>query len=137
MKPLKSRVKGQFRDIPLPLYVSEAVDKRIVGHGTTDGGYLFRGRRHKHVTRRTYNEDFERTAGAMRRERGPQASGRTQVPGVAVAATMRPWHPIITGYSEGSKSFRNLLTAGAGRPTLAPSNWACTGRTWSAGSMRR
>jgi integrase len=62
-KPLKFRVEGQFRDIPLPLYVSEAIDKHIAGHGTTDDGYLFQGRRHKHVTRRTYQEDFERAAG--------------------------------------------------------------------------
>jgi site-specific recombinase XerD len=32
------------------------------GPGTTEDGYLFQGRRHKHVTRRTYNEDFERAA---------------------------------------------------------------------------
>ena len=63
LKPLKFRVEGQFRDIPLPLYVSEAIDKHIASHGTTDDGYLFQGRRHKHVTRRTYNEDFERAAG--------------------------------------------------------------------------
>jgi integrase len=63
VKPLKFRVEGQFRDIPLPLYVSEAIDKHIASHGTTDDGYLFKGRRHKHVTRRTYNEDFERAAG--------------------------------------------------------------------------
>ena len=63
LRPLKCRVEGQFRDVPLPLYVSEAIDKHIASHGTTDDGYLFRGRRHKHVTRRTYNEDFERAAG--------------------------------------------------------------------------
>jgi integrase len=63
LKPLKFRVEGQFRDIPLPLYVSEAIDKHIADHGTTDDGYLFRGRRHKLVTRRTYQEDFERAAG--------------------------------------------------------------------------
>jgi integrase len=63
LKPLKFRVEGQSRDIPLPLYVSEAIDKHIASHGTTDDGYLFQGRRHKHVTRRTYNEDFERAAG--------------------------------------------------------------------------
>ena len=45
LKPLKFRVEGQFRDIPLPVYVSEAIDKHIVGHGTTDDGYLFQGRR--------------------------------------------------------------------------------------------
>jgi integrase len=63
LKPLKFRVEGQFRDIPLPLYVSEAMDKHIADHGTTEDGYLFQGRRHKHVTRRTYQEDFERAAG--------------------------------------------------------------------------
>jgi integrase len=63
LRPLKFRVEGQFRDIPLPLYVSEAIDKHVADHGTTDDGYLFRGRRHKHVTRRTYQEDFERAAG--------------------------------------------------------------------------
>jgi integrase len=62
LKPLKFRVEGQFRDIPLPLYVSEAIDKHIASHGTTEDGYLFQGRRHKHVTRRTYQEDFERAA---------------------------------------------------------------------------
>jgi integrase len=63
LKPLKFRVEGQFRDIPLPLYVAEAMDKHIAGHGTTPDGYLFQGRRHKHVTRRTYQEDFARAAG--------------------------------------------------------------------------
>jgi integrase len=63
LRPLKFRVEGQFRDIPLPLYVSEAIDKHIADHGTTEDGYLFQGRKHKHVTRRTYNEDFERAAG--------------------------------------------------------------------------
>ena len=62
LKPLKFRAEGQFRDIPLPLYVSEAIDKHVAAHGTTDDGYLFQGRRHKHVTRRTYQEDFGRAA---------------------------------------------------------------------------
>ena len=62
LRPLKSRAEGQFRDIPLPLYVSEAIDKPITDHGTTEDGYLFQGRRHKHVTRRTYQQDFERAA---------------------------------------------------------------------------
>ena len=43
--------------------MSEAIDKHIASHGTTEDGYLFRGRRHKHVTRRTYQEDFARAAG--------------------------------------------------------------------------
>jgi integrase len=60
--PIKSRAEGQFHDIPLPLYVSEAIDKHITDHGTTEDGYLIQGRRHKHVTRRTYQQDFERAA---------------------------------------------------------------------------
>lgn len=53
---------GQFRDIPLPLYVSEAIDKHVTSHGATPDGYLFQGRTHNHVTRRTYQEDFARAA---------------------------------------------------------------------------
>ena len=62
LRPLKFRVQGQFRDIPLPRYVTEAMDKHIASHGTAPDGYLFQGRRHKHVTRRTYQEDFARAA---------------------------------------------------------------------------
>ena len=43
LRPLKSRVAGQFRDIPLPAYVAEAIDKHIASHGTTPDGYLFQG----------------------------------------------------------------------------------------------
>jgi site-specific recombinase XerD len=39
------------------------MDKHSADYGTTEDGYLFQGRRHKHVTRCTYNEDFERAAG--------------------------------------------------------------------------
>ena len=60
LRPLKFRVQGQFRDIPLPRYVVEAIDKHIACHGTTPDGYLFQGRRHKHVTRRSYQDDFAR-----------------------------------------------------------------------------
>jgi integrase len=63
LRPLKFRVAGQFRDIPLPRYVAEAMDKHIASHGTTPDGYLFQGRKHKLVTRRTYQEDFARAAG--------------------------------------------------------------------------
>ncbi len=33
LRRLKFRVEGQFRDIPLPLYVADAMDKHIVGQG--------------------------------------------------------------------------------------------------------
>jgi hypothetical protein len=35
------------------------LDKHVAGHGTTSDGYLFRGRLHKHVTRRTYQTHFD------------------------------------------------------------------------------
>ena len=62
LRPLKFRVAGQFRDIPLPAYVAEAIDKHIASYGTTPDGYLFQGRKRKLVIRRTYQEDFGRSA---------------------------------------------------------------------------
>jgi integrase len=62
LRPLKFRKAGEFRDIPLPQYVSEAIDKHVAEHGTTSDGYLFQGRRYKLVVRRTYQEDFQRAA---------------------------------------------------------------------------
>jgi site-specific recombinase XerC len=63
LKPLEFRRAGEFRDIPLPQYVSEAINKHVVGHGTTPDGYLFQGRKYKLVIRRSYQEDFQRAAG--------------------------------------------------------------------------
>jgi integrase len=60
LRPLKFRMAGEFRDIPLPQYVSEAIDKHVADHGTTSDGYLFQGRKYKLVVRRTYQEDFHR-----------------------------------------------------------------------------
>ena len=62
LRPLKFRNAGEFRDIPLPQYVSEAVDKHVAAHGTTSDGYLFQGRKHKLVVRRSYQQDFQRAA---------------------------------------------------------------------------
>jgi len=62
LRPLKFRPVGEFRDIPLPEYVSEAIDKHVAGHGTTPDGYLFQGRKYKFVVRRSYQEDFQRAA---------------------------------------------------------------------------
>jgi integrase len=58
LRPLKFRREGEFRDIPLPEYVNEAIDE----HGTTADGYLFQGRKYKLVVRRSYQEDFQRAA---------------------------------------------------------------------------
>jgi Phage integrase family len=55
-------VAGEFRDIPLPEYVSERIDKQVAEHGTTSDGYLFQGRKYKLVVRRSYQEDFQRSA---------------------------------------------------------------------------
>ena len=62
LRPLKFRRAGEFRDIPLPQYVNEAIDKHVADHGTTSDGYLFQGRKYKHVIRRTYQQDFRRAA---------------------------------------------------------------------------
>ena len=62
LKPRKFRRTGEFRDIPLPQYVSEAIDKHVAGYGTTSDGYLFQGRKYKLVVRRSYQEDFQRAA---------------------------------------------------------------------------
>ena len=62
LRPLKFRKKGDYRDIPLPQYVSDAIDKHIVGHGTTSDGYLYQGRKYKLVIRRSYQQDFARAA---------------------------------------------------------------------------
>jgi integrase len=60
LRPLKFRTIGEFRDIPLPEYVGEAIDKHAAEHGTTPDGYLFQGRKYKLVVRRSYQEDFQR-----------------------------------------------------------------------------
>ena len=62
LRPLKFRKAGEFRDIPLPEYVSETIDKHVAEHGTTSDGYLFQGRKYKLVVRRSYQEDFQRAA---------------------------------------------------------------------------
>jgi integrase len=62
LRPLKFRKKGDYRDIPLPQYVADAIDKHIAGHGTTGDGYLYQGRKYRLVTRRSYQQDFARAA---------------------------------------------------------------------------
>jgi integrase len=75
LRPLKHRTAGEFRDIPLPQYVSEAIDKHAADHGTTGDGYLFQGRKYKLVVRRTYQQDFRGAAG---RAGLPRNSSRTR-----------------------------------------------------------
>ena len=62
LRPLKHRQAGEFRDIPLPQYVNEAIDKHVAEHGSTADGHLFQGRKYELVTRRTYQQAFQRAA---------------------------------------------------------------------------
>lgn len=50
------------RDILLPQYVADAIDKHIADHGTTSDGYLYQGRKYELVIRRSYQQDFTRSA---------------------------------------------------------------------------
>jgi integrase len=58
LRPLKFRKNGDYRDVPLPQYVSEKINKHIADYSTTDDGYLFRGRKKKLVTRNSYRQHF-------------------------------------------------------------------------------
>jgi integrase len=58
LRPLKFRKMGEYRDIPLPQYVSDAIEKHLADYGASQDGYLFRGRKKKLVTRNTYREHF-------------------------------------------------------------------------------
>ncbi|HEY3505783.1 MAG TPA: tyrosine-type recombinase/integrase [Actinocatenispora sp.] len=60
LRPLKFRKAGAYRDTPLPQFVNDAITRHLDQHGTNPDGYLFRGRRHPLVVRRTYQEDFHR-----------------------------------------------------------------------------
>lgn len=62
LRPLKFRAADDYRDTPLPRYVSDVIDKHLADYGTTPDGYLFRVRRQKLVVRRTYQDDFARSA---------------------------------------------------------------------------
>jgi integrase len=42
--PLKARKSGEYRDVPLPRWVSEKIDAHLAAHGTDDEGYLFGNR---------------------------------------------------------------------------------------------
>lgn len=59
---IEFRKKGDYRDIPLPQYVSDAIDKHIADQGTTADGYLYQGRKYTFVIRRSYQQDFTRAA---------------------------------------------------------------------------
>lgn len=98
LRPLKFRNAGEFRDIPLPEYVNEAIDKHVAEHGTTPDGYLFPGRKYELVIRRSYQEDFRRAAdrAGLPPEFIPHSlrhlyASTAQVSGVASAASFGGW----------------------------------------------
>ena len=51
--PLKHRKPGEFRDIPLPRWVADEIDKHIKEHGATEDGHLF-PRRNMESFRQTF-----------------------------------------------------------------------------------
>lgn len=86
LRPLKYRKEGDFRDVPLPRYVNEAIDKHVADHGTSSDGYLFQGRKYKLIVRRSYQEDFARPP---RRRASRRSSSRTHC---ATTSSRPPWH---------------------------------------------
>ncbi len=80
LRPLKFRKKGDYRDIPLPQYVSDAIDKHIADYGTTSDGYLYQGRKYKFVIRRSYQEDFAARAPQHRDHPPDLRPHRAQLP---------------------------------------------------------
>jgi integrase len=59
--PLKHRKPGEYRDIPCPGYVQDAIASHVGEYGTRDG-YLFAGVRVPHVMHRSYLKAFVRAA---------------------------------------------------------------------------
>jgi integrase len=60
--PLKHRKPGEYRQIPCPGYVQEAIASHVDGYGTRDR-YLFAGVRVPHVMGRSYLKAFTKAAG--------------------------------------------------------------------------
>jgi integrase len=58
--PLKHRKPGEFRDIPLPRWVADAIEKHLAEHGNTDDGHLFARR-----SMPSFRETFSHRAGLI------------------------------------------------------------------------
>lgn len=56
-KPLKHRKAGEYRDVPLPSFVYEEIERHLAEHGTSDDGYLFRGRT-RFLSQDVYRDHF-------------------------------------------------------------------------------
>jgi integrase len=59
--PLKHRKAGEYREIPAPRYVREAIASHVDEYGTRDG-YLFAGVRVPYVMHRSYLKAFSKAA---------------------------------------------------------------------------
>ena len=150
LRPLKHRTAGEFRDIPLLQYVSEAIDKHAADYGTTSDGYLFQGRKYVLVVRRTYQEDFHRAA--VRARLQPEFiphSLRTPPPpwprafpsptspaGSATRASRSPARSTATsGWLAQQRKPRSVL--GAGSSQGAQIRYVCNSRSAGAPSSPR
>lgn len=62
--PLKHRKPGEYRDVPLPLYVAERINDHDTIHGAAAEGYLFRGRNQALPSQHTVRTQFMSAAKA-------------------------------------------------------------------------
>ncbi|MFC6067062.1 tyrosine-type recombinase/integrase [Streptomyces ochraceiscleroticus] len=53
LEKLKHRKPGEFREVPLPASVREAIERFVERHGTTEDGYVLQGTRAKHINHST------------------------------------------------------------------------------------
>ena len=120
LRPLKFRKAGEFRDIPLPEYVSEAVDKHVAEHGTTPDGYLFQGRKYKLVVRRSYQQDFQRAAAraGLPPEFIPTHYGTSTPPPRSPRASRSPRYPAGSVIRASRSPIRSTATSCPARSTV-------------------
>ncbi|MGP3775350.1 tyrosine-type recombinase/integrase [Streptomyces sp. SDT5-1] len=55
LEKLKHRKPGEFREVPLPRSIREAIERFVEKHGTTHDGYVLQGARAKHMNHSTIN----------------------------------------------------------------------------------
>jgi hypothetical protein len=137
LRPLKFRKAGEFRDIPLPQYVSEAIDKHAADHGTTSDGYLFQGRKYKLVVRRTYQEGFRgaATGPGCPRSSSPTRSATSPPPPPWPKASPSPTSP--AGSATRASRSPTRSTATSSPPTSTAPAWPSTPPTRPAGDSDR
>ncbi|MBT2879505.1 tyrosine-type recombinase/integrase [Streptomyces albidoflavus] len=55
LEKLKHRKPGEFREVPLPRSIREAIERFVEKNGTTEDGYVLQGARAKHMNHSTIN----------------------------------------------------------------------------------